>query len=354
MVTAQLWNPDPKTIHHSALKKVEQSEQEKESENQRFLPSNSRLFSDSKQRLGKGGAFHPFSKEKQVIAPVPVRKVEKVLPDLVLSSPNSTQEVESSSLEGNETSSCAERNNRSNKETTEIRAQVKEKCGTPPNGTTKTSSTTSTITSQSQTQQRKSRRCWSPDLHRRFLNALQQLGGAQVATPKQIRELMKVDGLTNDEVKSHLQKYRLHTRRSSPAPQNANPQPQQVVLVGGFWMQPTPEYASSLPLPVTSPTRSNYSQPSISQDYYSQMNASSKLQLHPPFYCQQQQQSTPSHSQNSAEGPSPLHHKGQSSGAKGASDNGSNGNGNGSEREESVGEDRKSESTSWKPEECSD
>jgi SHAQKYF class myb-like DNA-binding protein len=26
-----------------------------------------------------------------------------------------------------------------------------------------------------------------------------------VATPKQIREVMKVDGLTNDEVKSHLQ-----------------------------------------------------------------------------------------------------------------------------------------------------
>lgn len=31
-----------------------------------------------------------------------------------------------------------------------------------------------------------------------------------VATPKQIRELMKVDGLTNDEVKSHLQ-VRVHT-----------------------------------------------------------------------------------------------------------------------------------------------
>ncbi|PIN14192.1 hypothetical protein CDL12_13179 [Handroanthus impetiginosus] len=60
---------------------------------------------------------------------------------------------------------------------------------------------------------RKQRRCWSPDLHRRFVNALQQLGGPQVATPKQIRELMQVDGLTNDEVKSHLQKYRLHTRR---------------------------------------------------------------------------------------------------------------------------------------------
>ncbi|KAK7406585.1 hypothetical protein VNO78_08213 [Psophocarpus tetragonolobus] len=60
---------------------------------------------------------------------------------------------------------------------------------------------------------RKQRRCWSPELHRRFVDALQRLGGAQVATPKQIRELMQVEGLTNDEVKSHLQKYRLHVRR---------------------------------------------------------------------------------------------------------------------------------------------
>lgn len=60
---------------------------------------------------------------------------------------------------------------------------------------------------------RKQRRCWSSELHRRFVNALTQLGGPQVATPKQIRELMQVDGLTNDEVKSHLQKYRLHTQR---------------------------------------------------------------------------------------------------------------------------------------------
>ncbi|XP_065004520.1 transcription factor HHO3-like isoform X3 [Musa acuminata AAA Group] len=52
---------------------------------------------------------------------------------------------------------------------------------------------------------RKARRCWSQELHRRFTLAIQQLGGAQVATPKQIREVMKVEGLTNDEVKSHLQ-----------------------------------------------------------------------------------------------------------------------------------------------------
>ncbi|KAG2662902.1 hypothetical protein I3843_16G003300 [Carya illinoinensis] len=94
--------------------------------------------------------------------------------------------------------------------------------------------------------QRKQRRNWSPELHRRFLNALQQLGGSHAATPKQIRELMKVDGLTNDEVKSHLQKYRLHTRRPSPSIQNnVNPQPPQVVVVGGIWM-PAPDYAAAM------------------------------------------------------------------------------------------------------------
>jgi hypothetical protein len=35
-----------------------------------------------------------------------------------------------------------------------------------------------------------------------------------VATPKQIRELMKVDGLTNDEVKSHLQVRNCLTKKS--------------------------------------------------------------------------------------------------------------------------------------------
>eukprot|EP00897_Mesotaenium_endlicherianum_P003059 jgi/Mesen1/2781/ME000170S01887 len=93
---------------------------------------------------------------------------------------------------------------------------------------------------------RKARRCWSPELHKRFVSALGRLGGPQVATPKQIRELMKVDGLTNDEVKSHLQKYRLHTRRPSPVPHAtaaaaaaaAQPQPQLVVL-GGMWVPPT-------------------------------------------------------------------------------------------------------------------
>ncbi|XP_019180082.1 PREDICTED: myb family transcription factor EFM-like [Ipomoea nil] len=101
--------------------------------------------------------------------------------------------------------------------------------------------------------QRKQRRCWSPELHRRFLQALQQLGGSHVATPKQIRELMKVDGLTNDEVKSHLQKYRLHTRRPTPSIRNNGSQQQgpQFVVVGGIWVPP-PEYAAAMAPPPTS------------------------------------------------------------------------------------------------------
>ncbi|CAL0313531.1 unnamed protein product [Lupinus luteus] len=84
---------------------------------------------------------------------------------------------------------------------------------------------------QQQQASRKQRRCWSPELHRRFVNALQKLGGSQVATPKQIRELMQVDGLTNDEVKSHLQKYRLHTRRAPSTKTD-----ESVVVLGGLWM----------------------------------------------------------------------------------------------------------------------
>nr|QEX51345.1 myb family transcription factor EFM-like isoform X2 [Cymbidium ensifolium] len=93
---------------------------------------------------------------------------------------------------------------------------------------------------------RKQRRCWSPELHRKFLDALEQLGGSQSATPKQIRDLMKVERLTNDEVKSHLQKYRLHTRRPSTTTQSSScisPQiPPQFILIGGIWVPP-PDYA---------------------------------------------------------------------------------------------------------------
>ncbi|KAE8654470.1 putative uv excision repair protein rad23 [Hibiscus syriacus] len=155
-----------------------------------------RLTASTVEMKRNGGAFQPFHREKSL---------EKKSVGKGNASATSTSTTESGSRGG------ADNGNSNKKEEKEV--------GQP---------------------QRKQRRCWSSELHRRFLHALHQLGGSHVATPKQIRELMKVDGLTNDEVKSHLQKYRLHTRRPSPSVNNGNP---QFVVVGGIWVPPQ-DYAS--------------------------------------------------------------------------------------------------------------
>ncbi|XP_021658255.2 two-component response regulator ARR18 isoform X2 [Hevea brasiliensis] len=70
--------------------------------------------------------------------------------------------------------------------------------------------------------QKKPRVVWSVELHRKFVAAVNQLG-LDKAVPKKILDLMNVEGLTRENVASHLQKYRLYLKRiSSVASQQAN------------------------------------------------------------------------------------------------------------------------------------
>ncbi|GJY11145.1 response regulator 12 [Tanacetum coccineum] len=71
--------------------------------------------------------------------------------------------------------------------------------------------------------QKKPRVVWSIDLHRKFVAAVNSLG-IEKAVPKRILDLMNVEGLTRENVASHLQKYRLYLKRIS----------QQANMVGAF------------------------------------------------------------------------------------------------------------------------
>ncbi|XP_059626580.1 transcription factor BOA-like [Cornus florida] len=83
---------------------------------------------------------------------------------------------------------------------------------------------------------------WTPQLHKRFVDVVAHLG-IKNAVPKTIMQLMNVEGLTRENVASHLQKYRLYLKRmqglssDGPSPSDhlfaSTPVPQSLHESGG-------------------------------------------------------------------------------------------------------------------------
>ncbi|XP_045816741.1 two-component response regulator ARR12-like [Trifolium pratense] len=114
---------------------------------------------------------------------------------------------------------------------------------------------------------KKPRFIWDNDLHKQFVSVVSQLG-LDKAYPKKILDLMNVEGLTRENVASHLQKYRLSLKRPTKqarvdAALDSHP---QMGSVGGFCS-------------LSGSRRILSSTPYASSDIFSRLNTPSRLNL---------------------------------------------------------------------------
>ncbi|KAL2328179.1 hypothetical protein Fmac_021606 [Flemingia macrophylla] len=86
---------------------------------------------------------------------------------------------------------------------------------------------------------------WTPELHRRFVQAVEQLG-VDKAVPSRILEIMGIDCLTRHNIASHLQKYRSHRKHLLAREAEAASWSQRRQMYGGGkregmspWIAPT-------------------------------------------------------------------------------------------------------------------
>nr|CAB3471589.1 unnamed protein product [Digitaria exilis] len=101
---------------------------------------------------------------------------------------------------------------------------------------------------------------WTPELHRRFVQAVEQLG-IDKAVPSRILEIMGIECLTRHNIASHLQKYRSHRKHLMAREAEAATWAQKRHMYapaarkpaaaggGGPWVVPTMGYAAMAPPP---------------------------------------------------------------------------------------------------------
>lgn len=168
MTSAQLWSEGITKLPQSTIT-TSSSPNKESTDNICFSVSPTKLTLDNKHGNGSG-AFLPFSKERN--------SRRGALPELALIASSEKEIME----EVKKRTEPETRGSYSNKKENNNSSKGSGDCGVVVDqgkGAAVASSETQTNTTTTSQNHRKARRSWSPDLHRRFVNALQMLGGSQ-------------------------------------------------------------------------------------------------------------------------------------------------------------------------------
>ncbi|XP_057541306.1 myb-related protein 2-like isoform X3 [Amaranthus tricolor] len=123
---------------------------------------------------------------------------------------------------------------------------------------------------------------WTHDLHERFVEAVNQLGGADKATPKTVMKLMGIPGLTLYHLKSHLQKYRLSKNVHGQTISGPN---KAVVMSAEKMPEPNPSHTSSINI-THQPNKNLHINEALQMQIEVQRRLHEQLEVHDPVYFQ--------------------------------------------------------------------